>query len=567
MHLISRFPQFLWMAIPTCLFMVGCAMKVGPTGGPKDAIPAEITSVEPPSGTTALKSRSITFGFDDYVDRAVSNAVTILPNARFSTSYAGDEMVVTFEDSLEANTTYTITLGTEWSDLRGNKPTRSYTAVYSTGDHIDTGYIAGQVYGSSLVNVAIFCYQRADTLEASFTPRSTRPKFRLPVGSSGEFSVMGLPDGLYRISAVSDNNRNSLIDNDEDFVNAHSDILITNGGAQPLSLLMGRALDRDPPSLARVRVLNKRLVTVQFSESVLPVTGWHSALSIWNASDSAVPVAAMWLDKLPGDMLMVRLQKDIDTSRHILRLTPRSVVDSTGLMSADTIARMVFRGSRSLDTTSFRVLRITPPDSARQVRADTTVVIRFSDAVDTSNARMTIWHHSPQGASPVVATWADAVTLVLRPAQTRTIKSWYGTSITFGEVRSMLGASLIDTTLQHSMLTEDRPNELGLVKGVVIDTFRLAPSQGAMMLRFLHSNRHVVASVTVVPGVAFEVDQLPQGEYTMDVFVNSNNNGVYDHGDHSPFAPGEHWWPSPSTVIVRARWTVDNLRVVFGTKP
>jgi len=204
--------------------MAGCAMKVAPTGGPKDSEPAVLTTMTPPSGTTSMKERTITFEFDDYVDRSVRNAITVLPNARFSTTYGGDELEITFEEPLDTNTTYTVTLGTEWSDLRGNKPSESYTMVFSTGDQIDSGSISGTVFGQSLSNVVIFCYQRADTLRPTFSPRSVAPKFRLPIGSSGVFSVKGLPDGLYRIVAARDENRNGLLENTEDFVNAPADV-------------------------------------------------------------------------------------------------------------------------------------------------------------------------------------------------------------------------------------------------------------------------------------------------------------------------------------------------------
>ncbi|MBC8125311.1 MAG: Ig-like domain-containing protein, partial [Candidatus Kapabacteria bacterium] len=280
-------------------------MKVAPGGGPKDTTPAVVTSVDPVTGTTSLKERSITFEFDDYVDRSIRNAITVLPNARFSTSYGGDELEVTFEEPLDTNTTYTVTIGTEWTDLRGNKPTESFTTVFSTGERIDTGSIEGIVNGASLANVVLFCYQRADTLPESFSPRTTVPKFRLPVGSSGMFILKGLPDGLYRVIAVRDENRNGLLDNSEDFVVSPSDVRITNGVAPQVVLLIGRAIDRDPPVIARARSVTQQLITLEFSETVVPVVGWHNAISLTDNSGGSVSIAAMWLEKKPGDKLFV----------------------------------------------------------------------------------------------------------------------------------------------------------------------------------------------------------------------------------------------------------------------
>jgi hypothetical protein len=74
------------------LFASGCAYKVAPTGGPRDSIPSAIILVDPPSGSTNVTSTEIHIQFDDYIDREIRNAITVLPTTRFSTSYAGDEI-------------------------------------------------------------------------------------------------------------------------------------------------------------------------------------------------------------------------------------------------------------------------------------------------------------------------------------------------------------------------------------------------------------------------------------------------------------------------------------------
>ncbi|MCX6140968.1 MAG: Ig-like domain-containing protein [Candidatus Kapabacteria bacterium] len=561
--------RFMYSAIALilCVIASSCAMKVAPSGGPRDTTPAEIASVEPPSGTTSITTKTITLTFDDYVDRSVRNAITVLPNARFSSSYGGDAMGITFEEPLDTNTTYTITLGTEWTDLRGNKPTQAYTMVFSTGDHIDSGSISGTVYGSSLANISIFCYQRADTLPSAFTPRSVVPKFRLPVGSSGAFAVRGLPDGAYRVIAARDENRNGLLENTEDFVVAPQDVQITNGATPALYLLLGKAIDRDPPAIARVRAITNRLVSVQFSENVDPSSNWHNSISVFTAGGDSVPVSAMWLDRTPGDVLFLRLASALDTARYSIRLSPRSVVDLNGVVSADTISRSSLRGTSTVDTTSLRILQILPVDSAKSVRLDEPIVIRFSDAVDTSAVRMTIWHESPKGASPVSVSWLNSTTLSIKPLVSRSVKTWYRTNITFNHVRSVTGSLLIDTILSHNVMTEERQSEPGTIKGVVIDTFGLTPSSSALhlRLRFLSATGTVVTSIPIAIGAPFTIDQIPPGDYKLDVFSDRNGNGLYDYGDHSPFSYGEQWWPSRSTVTVRARWTVEDLRITFGS--
>ena len=226
--------------------LTSCAMKVAPSGGPRDTTPAEVESTDPADGTRNVSDRTITVRFSDYVDRGVRNAIVVQPKVRFSSSYAGNEIDVTFEEDLLPNTTYTVTLGTDWRDLRGNSPTRAATVTFSTGPDIDTGSIDGIVTGRDLKNVRVLVYRGADTLSADFTPAQAFADYVMPVGSSGAFTIAGLRDGLYRVVAVQDNNGNDLVDANEDYAMAPSDIEVVQGASPSLALLMG-------PSIASVR--------------------------------------------------------------------------------------------------------------------------------------------------------------------------------------------------------------------------------------------------------------------------------------------------------------------------
>jgi uncharacterized protein (DUF2141 family) len=235
----ATFPLFLLF---TSMLLSSCAMKVAPTGGPQDRTPAMVTEIEPPSGTRNMTEDRITFSFDDYVDRSVRNAFVIQPTTRFSTSYAGNEVDVVFEEPLRPNTTYVVTLGTDYRDVRGNTPSEAVAMVFSTGPDLDSGRITGTVTAPSTKGLEVFLYASADALPASFDPRTAKPDYRLPIGASGSFQVGGLKDGIYRVIIVRDENKNTTLDANEDFVFAPEDVGVISGAAYPLSLLLGPSL-------------------------------------------------------------------------------------------------------------------------------------------------------------------------------------------------------------------------------------------------------------------------------------------------------------------------------------
>lgn len=533
-------------------------MKLAPTGGPRDTTPAEVVRVEPASGTSSFTGDAVRFEFDDYVDRSIRNALTILPSTRFTTSYAGDQVTVEFQDTLSPNTTYSITLGTDWTDVRGNRPLAAFTTILSTGPSIDSGIISGIVSANTLTNVSIFCYPWADS-SAPFTPREMSPRYRLPCGVSGAFAIRGLADGVYRVLAVRDENRNSLIDPNEEFAVAPSDVAVRNGAAPLVRLKLGPAIDREPPLLSRARTLTSQMLTLQFTEPALPSETWQRALDVRTADDSLVSVAAAWADPTQNDRLLVRLSSAIDTGSCRVTVAERMVRDSAG-NQADTAQRLSFRGSSVVDTASLRVIGVEPRDSAKSVHRDQPIIVTFSDAVDTTYARISVEHRSAQGAVQVRTRWTSPVSFVIEPQDPRELKTWYSTSIVFSDVRSVLGRALRDSARSSAILTEERPVDPGSISG------RFAPSDemracSPLVIRLLPANGSVAAAFRPDADGRFHVDRVPAGEYSVDVFCDRNGNGMYDHGDVRPFRFGESWWPLPTKINVRPRWMLENVSI------
>jgi len=554
-HPIGPLPLLLWFLLG---LLPGCAMKVAPTGGPRDTTPAEVVSVDPASGATRFTGDEIRFSFDDYVDRAIRNAITILPTVRFSVSYAGDEIAVEFQDSLTANTTYSVTIGTDWSDVRGNRPLAAFSTIFSTGPAIDTGVITGLVSAKSLTNVTIFCYPWADT-SAPFTSWDTPPRYRLPCGVSGTFTIRGLADGRYRVLAVRDENRNGLVDAAEDFAVVPADVVVLSASSQPVHLKLGPAIDRDPPVLTRARALTSQLLTLQFTEPALPTPTWQRSLEVRSARDSVIPAVAVWPDPLQSDRLLVRLAAPIDTGACPVIISAGMVRDSAG-NRADTAQRTSMRGVSTADTISLRVLSIEPRDSSRNVLRSQPIVITFSDAVDTMNAQITVEHRAPQGAVQVRTRWASPISFVIEPQEAREVKTWYATTLRFADVRSAIGRSVRDTSVVLSVLTEERPVDPGSITGRFVPSEQMR-SCSPLVIRLLASNGNVAVSFRPDADGSFRVERLPAGEYTADVFCDRNSNGIYDHGDLRPFRFGEQWWPLPTKISVRPRWTLENVSI------
>lgn len=548
------------------LLLVSCAMKVAPTGGPRDTEAAVVIETEPRNGATNVTATAVRFVFDDYVDRSVRNAITVLPAVRFQTSYAGDEVEVTFTDTLAPNTTYTVTLGTSWTDVRGNTPAQSTTIAFSTGASLDSGVVAGKVFGASLASVSVFCYPQQQADSATFSPRTVRPLYYQSLGTTGLFAIRGLADGRYRVLAVRDENRNLLLDGTEEYSIAPQDVVVVAGRTEDVRLLLGPPLDTLGPTVQRINAQNQHTIVLQLSENA-----WYLDRAqpiVVSARDRRDTAQAVWLDRVPGDKAFIRVASPLDTVRYALDVPANVFRDSLGQGSVSTATLKSedkqVRGSRFPDTASVRLVKRVPADSAQDLGVLDALQLVFSQPLDTMTARFEVWHTSERGAHGVRVQWQDPTTLLIVPAAHRLQQTWYSTEITMRGTRALNGTAITDTTLRIAHRTQQRPADPGSVRGQLIDSLVNLGASATLVVRLLDDKRRVVASQRIDSTRTISLDGMPPGTYAIDVFDDRNGNGRFDHGAVMPWIPGERWWPTSATVTIRPRWTVEDLRVVIG---
>lgn len=495
------------------------------------------------------------FVFDDYVDRSVRDAFTVMPTVRFSASYAGDVVDVDFKEPLLPNTTYVVTLGTGFADVRGNKPTQAVSVVFSTGADIDTGKITGDVFDNTPGTIWIFAYPGAQSLDSTFSPATARPPYRLPIGSSGRFTLNGLANGTYRIMAVRDANKNGVVDPSEDFAMAAQDVEVRNGTARHVSMRVGSAIDITAPEAISARSLTNTSVLITFAERVRIAPSSGAPFIITDSNGARVGIDAWYQPRTLDDRVYLRLSDTLAVGVYSVSIAPGSIADSAGLLIADTARRLSFRGSDLRDTTTLRIVSVSVRDST-VMAPDSAITLVFSDVVDTTVSMRQVIMDADTTIRTV--SWDGPTRLLLgMPRLSRS--AWHRVSIRLNGVRSTRGALLADTTIVRSLKATERA-EPGSIQGVVIDS---ADFGSPLLLRVLNSRGNLVKSVFVTSGVPFTIDSLSPGEVLFDVIRDSNQNGRYDHGTVRPYRPAEAFYTFTQQVVVRARWTIQEVRLLI----
>ena len=212
----SLLPAFAAIAILAPSFLVhSCANTTqSPTGGDKDTIPPALFWVTPAPGSTEvpLKKTKIVFGFDEYVTIKESKNIFLSPPQKKApkSAISGKTVVVTFEEPLDSNTTYTINMTDAIADVNEGNMFPGYTYVFSTGSQIDSMMITGTVMDCNTLNPvkgATVMLYKDHSDSAVF---KTRPFAACKTDDWGYFALPYLKDTLYRLYAIKDENNDNL---------------------------------------------------------------------------------------------------------------------------------------------------------------------------------------------------------------------------------------------------------------------------------------------------------------------------------------------------------------------
>ena len=210
-------------AIAPMLFIHSCANTTqAPSGGAKDSIPPYIVMIDPLPGATnvPLTGARIKFDFNEYVTiKEAKNIFLSPPTAKRPKSrIQGKSVIVSFDDTLQANTTYTISFTDALADNNEGNIFPGYTYVFSTGENIDSMGFTGTVRNCndlSPVKGATVLLYKDHSDSAVFLHR---PDAAAKTDDWGFFMIPFIEDTEYRMYALRDENGNNIYDPESDWV-------------------------------------------------------------------------------------------------------------------------------------------------------------------------------------------------------------------------------------------------------------------------------------------------------------------------------------------------------------
>lgn len=220
--------------------LCGCAAMQKPQGGPRDLTPPKLLKATPEDQTRNFRANQIRLDFDEffrltnqYQEISISPAMEKQPEYKVSKK----SLIIDFKDTLQKNTTYVINFGKAIADVNEGNGMKNFTYVFSTGPHIDSLSISGNVINATTQlkekEATVFLFPLS---QDSLLFGKKKPSIFATTDSSGNFSLNNLREDTYRIYALKEASPDKIFNNDAELIGFLKKPIVVNKDTSNIQL-------------------------------------------------------------------------------------------------------------------------------------------------------------------------------------------------------------------------------------------------------------------------------------------------------------------------------------------
>lgn len=522
---------FSGLILPLFLMIYGCANRQPPGGGPRDHDPPKLLKATPPNETRFFKDKIIRLDFDEYFKLTNPySEVTMSPTPTKTPEYKprGKSLYITLKDTLEKNTTYVINFGKSIVDVTEGNVLKNFTYVFSTGAHIDSLSISGQVINTETGEkekdavVLLFTLKQDSTLFGK-----KKPSIYTSVDTAGNFTLGNLHPGDYRIYALKQPTSNKIYNPDKDLIAFLNHPVHLQRDTQMVTLKLFKAtpekfrivenkFDNDGKMFF---TFNKKLDDPSLKVVYPPDFDQYKIVEFSPTHDTAtVFMRNMSFDSIR--MIFYDKDKPIDTiSKHKqLKETFTRLLSFSYNMASDRLKP----GRRLTVTANYPIDSFDP--TLVTLKEDSNEVSNFNIVKDTGSTRkLFIDYRWKQKANYTLTFMAGAVTDI------------YGDR---------------NKSMPRKQFAQDNPDNYSQLTLTV----SVPDSNKSYIVELLNDKKQVLRSDVIHKKSTVTYKNQITGKYTVRVIYDDNNNGKWDSGNVRLKQQPEPIWVDPDLISLRPNW-------------
>ncbi len=222
---MKRHIGLLIISIFFVTFLLNCARRGRPDGGPKDEDAPIMTIAKPAHLTTNFKDDEIKIYFDEYIKlKDLQKQLIVSPPLKYPpiiTPLGTPSKYISIKilDTLKENTTYTFNFGESVIDNTESNILHNFKYVFSTGDIIDSLKVSGTIKDAfekeADKNITVMLYEVNESFTDS-TIYKEKPYYVASTLDTTAWEITNIKSGKYLLLALKDVSKNYKFNPKED---------------------------------------------------------------------------------------------------------------------------------------------------------------------------------------------------------------------------------------------------------------------------------------------------------------------------------------------------------------
>ncbi len=539
-----------------------CANPSSPTGGPRDTIPPTLLSSTPIHKSLNFDGTRLVLTFDEPINAdKLKSDLLITPAVDLSYTHLvkKNSLTIKLDEKLPDSTTFTFNFSTAITDVTERNPVENLTLAFSTGDYIDSLYVNGSIRDlmtqESVEDYSVGLYPFSDTLDYS----QHKPLYFSKTNDEGQFLIENIKTGIFKIMAFKDENKNLLLESPTEPYAFKSGTIRLNTSIDSI-LMTSQLINAKKLSIDFARAFG-RYFEIKFSKEVKnytlrPLTESSNIPASNLVDDKSVLRLYNTINLLEPDSLGIivtaqdtLVQNLTDTLYIKFTTSTRKPPTFSSTITTSSMGTNQYR----IDINASKPIAYLYTDSLFH-QYDTLINLPITDYEINSNEDSTsfsmVYQFDWQSYNDTIYSFRLSNipdSIKSNPEFQYERQDFFKTKLRIPKafLISVENDSSADKTLPISKLISE---DLGIIK------YSLQTEYPSYKVELYSSDEKTIKSVWNQPQYSFR--NLPIQKYSIRVFIDANNNGIWESANLLTDKESEPIYLYPNVTDVKANWEI-----------
>lgn len=524
----SNFRHFASLLLLISL-IYSCASIQQPQGGPRDTTPPKVLKMEPKNLTTNFKAKKITVEFDEYFklqnefkEFSISPELKIAPSLKVK----GKILEVSFQDTLEKNTTYTLNFGKAIADINESNVLKNFSYVFATGNKLDSLSIKGKITNAVTGEPEIEAVAFILPIERDTIFGKSRPSIYTLTDSSGHYSLNNLREGTYKVYGLKEKGGDKIYQQSTDEIGFIKEPIVLKSNVDSANMKIFkedasvfRILDRRINADGSISLsMNQKLKKPEVVITDPPTLDATKLVRFSKHNDSL----KVWLTDMSFDSTKVAIKDEGKLLQTTTLTRGKKETYTRNLTASDDLEDRTLNPNKSFRLTfNFPITNVDPSK-----------IVLLEDSVDRKNFSL-------------VKDSTDFLSYYIKYPWK--VKKSYEMNFEPGAFTAIFNTKNKEFKKDFKLGNKDDYGSL------IVKITPPEPNK-SYILEVIGEKKNVVNSLVITKDTTVRFSNYRAGKYFIRITYDSNKNGKWDTGNVAEGRQPERVWNEPKELSIRALW-------------